>query len=67
MREVVIDTETTGLNFKFGDRITEVGCTELINHVATERYIQFYCSIDKRLWLVSLKQKKTMNQCKTQT
>lgn len=49
MREIVIDTETTGLNFKSGDRITEVGCTELINHVATGKHIQFYCSIDKRV------------------
>ena len=49
MREVVIDTETTGLNFKSGDRITEVGCTELINHVASEKNLQFYCSVDKRV------------------
>ena len=49
MREVVLDTETTGLNFKLGDRITEVGCTELINHVATENKLQFYCSVDKKV------------------
>ena len=49
MREVVLDTETTGLSFKFGDRITEVGCTELINHVATEKKLQFYCSVDKKV------------------
>ena len=47
MREVVIDTETTGLSYKSGDRITEVGCTELINHVATENKLQFYCSVDR--------------------
>ena len=47
MREVVIDTETTGLSYKLGDRITEVGCTELINHVATENKLQFYCSVDR--------------------
>ena len=49
MREVVLDTETTGLNFKLGDRITEVGCIELINHVATEKKLQFYCSVDKKV------------------
>ena len=49
MREVVLDTETTGLNFRTGDRVTEVGCTELINHVATEKKLQFYCSVDKKV------------------
>ena len=29
MREIVLDTETTGLSFKSGDRIIEVGCVEL--------------------------------------
>ena len=49
MREIVLDTETTGLNFKAGDRVTEVGCTELINHIATENNLQFYCSVEKRV------------------
>ena len=31
MREIVIDTETTGLDYKTGDRIIEVGCVELKN------------------------------------
>ena len=35
MREVVLDTETTGLNFNNGDRIVEVGAIELINHIPT--------------------------------
>tara|TARA_Y100001935_G_C17072982_1_gene392480 strand:- start:7 stop:684 length:678 start_codon:yes stop_codon:yes gene_type:complete len=43
MREVVIDTETTGLDFKTGDRIIEVGCVELNNHVPTGNTLQFYC------------------------
>ncbi len=47
MREVVIDTETTGLNYKAGDRVIEVGCVELINHVATNQSLQFYCKVDK--------------------
>lgn len=37
MREIVLDTETTGLDPKSGHRIVEIGCIELINHVATER------------------------------
>ena len=47
MREIVLDTETTGLNYKAGDRIIEVGCVELINHVSTINNLQFYCSTNK--------------------
>ncbi len=41
-REVVIDTETTGLNYKEGDRIIEIACIELIEHIPTGKNIQFY-------------------------
>ena len=33
MREIVFDTETTGLDPFQGDRVVEIGCVELINHV----------------------------------
>lgn len=49
MREIVLDTETTGLNYKAGDRIIEVGCVELINHVSTTNHLQFYCSTNKTI------------------
>ena len=49
MREIVIDTETTGLSYKTGDRVIEVGCVELINHVATNKSLQFYCKVDKEI------------------
>ena len=49
MREVVLDTETTGLNYKSGDRIIEVGCVELINHIPTGNNLQFYCSTKKTI------------------
>ena len=49
MREIVIDTETTGLSYKTGDRVIEVGCVELINHVATNNFLQFYCKVDKEI------------------
>ena len=49
MREIVLDTETTGLNYMEGDRIIEVGCVELINHIPTGKNIQFYCSTDKKV------------------
>ena len=49
MREIVLDTETTGLSFKSGDRIIEVGCVELNNHVSTGKTLQFYCSVEKKI------------------
>ena len=49
MREIVIDTETTGLSHKTGDRVIEVCCVELINHVATNNSLQFYCKVDKEI------------------
>ncbi|MDE1149025.1 MAG: DNA polymerase III subunit epsilon [Azospirillaceae bacterium] len=35
MREIVLDTETTGVHALGGDRVVEIGCVELLNHVAT--------------------------------
>ena len=35
MREIVMDTETTGLNHENGDKLVEVGAIELFNHVPT--------------------------------
>ena len=49
MREIVLDTETTGLNFIGGDRIIEVGCVEMINHVATKNTLQFYCRTGREM------------------
>jgi DNA polymerase-3 subunit epsilon len=42
MREIVFDTETTGLNPDQGDRIVEVGCIELVNYLPTGREFQIY-------------------------
>lgn len=42
MREVVFDTETTGLDPRSGDRIVEVGCIELNNYLPTGREFQIY-------------------------
>ena len=42
MREIVLDTETTGLDPMNGDRIVDIGCVELINHVPTGRIYQQY-------------------------
>lgn len=42
MREIVLDTETTGLDPETGDRVVEIGCLELINHVPTGRTLHHY-------------------------
>jgi DNA polymerase-3 subunit epsilon len=42
MREVVLDTETTGLSPDSGDRIVEIGCLELANHMSTGRHFHVY-------------------------
>ena len=49
MREIVLDTETTGLDYRGGDRVIEVACVELVNHVATNKHLQFYCSTDRAI------------------
>lgn len=42
MREIVFDTETTGLDPAKGDRLVEIGCIEMINRVATGRTFHAY-------------------------
>jgi DNA polymerase-3 subunit epsilon len=42
MREIVFDTETTGLDPRNGDRIVEIGCVELINHIPSGRTFHKY-------------------------
>ncbi|HLI10179.1 MAG TPA: DNA polymerase III subunit epsilon [Alphaproteobacteria bacterium] len=42
MREIVLDTETTGLDPADGHRIVEIACLELYNHVPTGRTYQCY-------------------------
>ena len=42
MREIVLDTETTGLNPEKGDRIVEIGCVELENHFPTGKTYHQY-------------------------
>ena len=47
MREIVLDTETTGLNVNDGDRIVEIGMVELDNHVQTGAYFHFYLNPER--------------------
>jgi DNA polymerase III subunit epsilon len=42
MREIVLDTETTGLDPDGGDRIVELGAVELVNHMPTGRTFHAY-------------------------
>ncbi|NMA97915.1 MAG: DNA polymerase III subunit epsilon [Phyllobacteriaceae bacterium] len=42
MREIVLDTETTGLSPQGGDRLVEIGCVELINHIPTGKHFHVY-------------------------
>lgn len=42
MREIVLDTETTGLSPSAGDRMVEMGCVELINHTPSGKTYQCY-------------------------
>ena len=47
MREIVFDTETTGLSFNAGHRLVEIGCIELVNRVPTGRSFHRYLNPDR--------------------
>ncbi len=47
MREIVLDTETTGLDPRSGDRVVEIGCIELHNHVATGETFHTYINPER--------------------
>lgn len=47
MRQIVLDTETTGLSAETGDRIIEIGCVELFNRKLTGRNLHFYINPER--------------------
>ncbi len=47
MREIVFDTETTGLSFSAGHRLVEIGCVELVNRLPTGRSFHCYLNPDR--------------------
>lgn len=49
MREIVFDTETTGLDPAGGDRLVEIGCIEIVNRVATGRVFHAYFNPDRAM------------------
>ncbi|HEY8579509.1 MAG TPA: DNA polymerase III subunit epsilon [Beijerinckiaceae bacterium] len=48
-REIVLDTETTGLDPATGDRIVEIGCVEMVNSVLTGRTFHVYLDPERDL------------------
>lgn len=49
MRQVVLDTETTGFNFKDGDRLVEIGAIELINRKVTGETFHIYLNPEREI------------------
>ncbi|HRO11247.1 DNA polymerase III subunit epsilon [Amaricoccus sp.] len=49
MREIVLDTETTGLDPDTGDRIVELGAVELLNHMPTGRVFHRYLNPEREV------------------
>jgi DNA polymerase-3 subunit epsilon len=47
MRQIVLDTETTGLSANAGDRIIEIGCVELVNRKLTGNNLHFYLNPER--------------------
>src|SRR3954451_73039 len=46
-RQVVLDTETTGLNAKLGDRIIEIGCVEILSRSVGDRHFHAYLNPER--------------------
>ena len=47
MREIALDTETTGLDPQAGHRVVEIGCVEMWGRVRTGKHLQFYVNPDR--------------------
>ncbi len=47
MRQIFLDTETTGLNPQTGDRIVEVACVEMVNRRLTDEHRHFYLNPER--------------------
>jgi DNA polymerase-3 subunit epsilon len=49
LRQVVLDTETTGLNAKLGDRIIEIGCVEILSRRLTGSHFHAYVNPEREI------------------
>ena len=55
MKEVVLDTETTGISIKEGHRIVEIGCIELDNLIPTKNKFHYYLNPERKVSEEALK------------
>ena len=55
MKEIVLDTETTGLSVKDGHRIVEIGCIELDDLIPTKKIFHFYLNPERKVSEEALK------------
>ena len=49
MRQIVLDTETTGLDWRNGDRVIEIGCVELLNRSLTGSHFHVYINPERSI------------------
>ena len=49
MKEIVLDTETTGISVKEGHRIVEIGCIELDNLIPTKKNFHCYLNPERKV------------------
>jgi DNA polymerase-3 subunit epsilon len=49
MRQIVLDTETTGLEWRNGDRVIEIGCVELVNRSLTGRHYHVFINPERQI------------------
>lgn len=49
MRQIVLDTETTGLDPALGHRVIEIGCLEMVNRQLTGNNLQFYLNPEREI------------------
>ena len=49
MKEIILDTETTGISVKEGHRIVEIGCIELENLIPTKNKFHYYLNPEKKV------------------
>jgi len=48
-RQIVLDTETTGLHARLGDRVLEIGCVELLGRSVSERHFHRYLNPERKI------------------